>query len=110
MAQQIANADENDGGAIIQHIFGNDSDQAVQSISQQTGIGGGQVASLLSNIAPALLSGVSAAAGSAQSSQQQSGGFDFSGLLGMFGGGNAQQSSGGSTGTTLMNTLMGIFK
>ena len=112
MAEQIANADENDGSAIIQHIFGDNSGQAVNTISQDTGIESGQVSSLLSNIAPALLSGLSAATGSAQNSQQESGGFDFSGLLGMFGGGNSNsnQATSGSTGTTLVNSLLGMLK
>ena len=111
MASQISNADTADGSAIIGHIFGGNQQSAVNSISQETGIGGGQVTNLLSSIAPALLSGISAAAGSAQNSgQQQSGGFDFSGLLGMFGGGNSQQTSGGSTGTTLINSLLGMMK
>ncbi len=115
MAQQISNADTADGSAIINHILGDNSSQAVNTISEETGIGSNMVSNLLSTVAPALLSGISAAAGSAQSSsqgsQQSSGGFDFSSLLGMFGGssGNESNTSGG-TGTTLINSLLGMMK
>ena len=116
MAQQIANADTADGSAIVSHILGDDSSNTVNSISAETGIGAGQVTNLLSSIAPALLSGVSVAAGSALNNkpaqeQQSTGGFDFSSLLGMFGGsGNVNSNTTGSTGTTLINSLLGFLK
>ncbi len=86
MSQQLANADLNDGQAIIQHILGNNTASVVQSLSNETGVSENQVNSLLDNIAPAVLSGLSAATTSAQNNTSNEGGFDFSDLLSTFGG------------------------
>ena len=103
MATQLANADANDGGLIINHILGQNTNNVVQSLSEQTGASGNQVTSLLSNMAPALMSGLSAATTSAQNSNADNG-FDFTDLLGAFGGSApAQQSSGGG----LLGSLFG---
>ncbi|MBO6158467.1 MAG: DUF937 domain-containing protein [Firmicutes bacterium] len=61
VADQIAQADEVDGGKIIGHILGANQGNVVNSLSSESGLTGNQVSSILSNIAPALLSGVSAA-------------------------------------------------
>ena len=86
MSEQLANADLNDGQAIIQHILGNNTASVVQSLSNETGVSENQVNSLLDNIAPAVLSGLSAATTSAQNNTSNEGGFDFSDLLSTFGG------------------------
>ena len=91
MSQQLAQADMNDGQAIIQHILGNNTASVVQSLSNETGVSQNQVSSLLDNIAPAVLSGLSAATTSAQNNVNQDGGFDFSSLLSTFG--EAQQET-----------------
>ena len=126
MVQQFANADSTDGNAIISHILGNDSASVVSDLAQQSGCDESQVTSLLGNMAPGLLSGLSAAATSAQGSEQ-SGGFDFSGLISAFGGGQEEetQSSGGgflsglfgggssgssNDGSGLISSLLGFLK
>ncbi len=90
MASQISNADEADGHAIIGHILGQNTDSVIQSLSQQTGASTSQVNSLLGNMAPAMMSGLSAATTSANSAATNTaasaGGFDFTDLLGAFGG------------------------
>lgn len=96
MAQQLANADTNDGNAIIQHILGNNAGNVIQSLAGQTGTNENQVSSLLSNIAPALMSGLSAATTTAQNSNSDDGP-DFTDLLTTFGGADQkeEQASGG---------------
>ena len=99
IADQIANADSEDGSKIIQHILGGNQQSTVDSIAKKTGADTSQISSLLSNIAPALMSGVSAAASaSSKQTEEKSSGFDLSGLLGMFGGSDSdseEKSSGG---------------
>ena len=65
MAQQIEEADQDDGAKIIGHILGKDSQSSLLSLSSQSGLSQQQVSSVLSGIAPALLSGLSAATASA---------------------------------------------
>ena len=91
MALQIQNADEEDGNKILGHILGGNVNNVVGALSQQTGTDQDQVKGLLGMIAPALLSGLSAATNHAQ--QQNS--YDMSGLLSLFGGQPQQQQSGG---------------
>ena len=113
MAQQFGNADIQDGNAIVQHILGNDSNQVVNALSQQSDVGSDQVMNLLGNMAPGLLSGLSAATSSAQQGQQ-AGGFDFSGLMNAFGGmsqgAQLQEipADSSSNGTDLLSSLMGL--
>ena len=95
MAEQLENADAEDGSAIIQHILGQNTGSVVQSLSDQTGASQDQVSSLLSNMAPAMMSGLSAATTSASNSTADDG-FDFSDLLGTFGGSDASSSSASS--------------
>lgn len=127
MVQQFANADSADGNAIISHILGNDSASVVSDLAQQSGCDESQVTSLLGNMAPGLLSGLSAATTSAQSSQQSSG-FDFSSLMSAFGGGQEEEEQtssgggflsslfgGGSSGSSndgsgLISSLLGFLK
>lgn len=90
MALQLQNADEEDGTKILGHILGGNLGNVVGALSQQTGVQQNQVQSLLGLIAPALLSGLSAATNHAQ--QQNS--YDMSGLLSMFGGQPQQQQGG----------------
>ena len=101
MATQLSNADANDGGLIINHILGNNTGNVVQQLAGQTGASDNQVTSLLSNMAPALMSGLSAATTTAQASNADDG-FDFTDLLGAFGG-SAPASNGGG----LLSGLLG---
>ena len=91
MDDQIKTADTQDGKKIVGHILGNDYDNAIGQLSRQTGMESSQVASVLAALAPALLSGVSAANTQAAQPAQTSG-LDLGSLLGMFGGVAPQQA------------------
>lgn len=106
MVQQFSNADNQDGNAIIGHILGNDSGAVVDSLAQQTGMGNDQVLNILGNMAPGMMSGLSAATTTAQTNQQQAGSFDFTDLLGSFGGTSSSGSSGLGIGS-LFSSLFG---
>lgn len=89
MAQQIEEADQDDGAKIIGHILGKDSQSSLLSLSSQSGLSQKEVSSVLSGIAPALLSGLSAATSSAGSSAGKvdlSDGLDLSDVVAMLGG------------------------
>ena len=106
LAEQINDADTEDGGKIIGHIFGNQSDAAISSLAQQSGMSNQDVSSALAGLAPALMSGLSAATTSASAAPKVdlSDGLDLSDLMGMFGGAQAQtQSSSGG----LLSGLLG---
>ncbi len=94
MQAQVAEADTDDGDKIIGHILGGDKDQSVISLANQTGLSQQQVSGVLSNIAPALLSGLSAAtaAGSSAGKVDLSDGLDLSDVLAMLGGSKPQSS------------------
>lgn len=47
---------EADGGGILGHIFGNNQGQVTQQVSQQSGLGIGQVAQILMMLAPIVMS------------------------------------------------------
>ncbi|MBO6163482.1 MAG: DUF937 domain-containing protein, partial [Lachnospiraceae bacterium] len=83
-ADQIQEADTDDGGKIIGHILGSDQDKVVKDLAGQSGVGADQVAALLSAMAPALMSGVSQANQSQASAGSQ--GADLSSMLSLFGG------------------------
>ena len=62
MAQQLNDADEDDGGKIIGHILGNNEKKVEHDLAAQTGLNEAQIKQVLSIMAPALMSGVSEAA------------------------------------------------
>ena len=62
MADQLGDADEEDGGKIISHILGSNQSQVTQDLSAQTGLDSSQISQVLAIMAPALMSGVSNAA------------------------------------------------
>ena len=70
MAEQLQNADAEDGEKIVNHIFGGDLSSVIQSLSGQTGASAEQVSGLLNNMAPAMMSGLSAATSSASEAPQ----------------------------------------
>ena len=108
IAEQIDEADDVDGGKIVGHILGNDTDSAVQAIAVETDMQEGEVRSVLSVIAPALLSGLSAAATSTAAKPQidLSDGLDLSDVMAMFSG-MQQQQQPVSTGSSLLSALLG---
>lgn len=83
MAQQLVDADEKDGGKIIQHILGSSQGQVTQDLSAQTGLDASQISQVLAIMAPALMCGVSEAAStSASASQKPASASPLSGLAG----------------------------
>ena len=96
MDQQIDEADTEDGRKIIGHILGSEKDQDLLSLSNQSGLSADQVSSVLNGIAPALLSGLSAATGSAGAGKVDlSDGLDLSDVMAMLGGAGMSQSPAG---------------
>ncbi len=115
LADQIDEADEEDGNRIIGHIFGNNQNDIVSQLAGQTGLNNSQVTSLLGNMAPALLSSLSAAkqesaqAAAAQAqAQASSGGLGGLGSLlgGLFGGSKPAQPAA-SAGLGMLNSIFG---
>ena len=110
VASQIANADEKDGAAILNHIFGKDYSSVVSNLMQQTGMTQQQVTAALANAAPALMSSLSAATTQATQAQQSAGsgfnladGLDLSDIAALMGGGKPQQQQTSS----LLGSLLG---
>ncbi len=112
MAQQIEEADTEDGGKIIGHILGKQKEKEVLTLANQSGLNEQQVGSVLSGIAPALLSGLSAAAGAGSSSAGKvdlSDGLDLGELMILLSGTNAKpEAKPASTG--LLGALFGKKK
>ncbi|MBO4234876.1 MAG: DUF937 domain-containing protein [Firmicutes bacterium] len=109
VSNQIANADTADGAAILGHIFGNDYSNVVSSLASQSGLTQTQASSVLQNIAPALMSSLSAATTSATTQSQSSGfnlsdGLDLSDIAALMGGGQKPQQT---SATSLLSSLMG---
>ncbi len=111
VANQIANADTADGNAIIGHILGSDQAATVNQLAAQTNLSEEQVSSVLGNIAPALMSSLSAAntenvQANVQSLEDKpaSGGGLGSLLGGILGGGSSSGSSGAAS---LLGSLFG---
>ena len=79
-AQQIDEADTADGKKIINHILGNDTDKVVNQLAGQTNLSADQVSSVLSQMAPAMMSGVNDATNQAKkgSGKGKADGFDLS--------------------------------
>ena len=109
IAEQIDEADTVDGGKIVGHILGNDTDSAVQALAVETDMAEGEVRSVLSAIAPALLSGLSAATTStaAKPKVDLSDGLDLSDVMAMLSGMQQQQQPAASTGSSLLGALLG---
>ncbi|MBR4896236.1 MAG: DUF937 domain-containing protein [Clostridia bacterium] len=120
VASQIANADTADGNAIIGHILGSDQAATVSQLAAQTNLSEEQVSSVLGNIAPALMSSLSAAntenvqaqaAAAVQSLEEEkpaSGGGLGSLLGGILGGGSSSSASSSSSGAgSLLSALFG---
>lgn len=86
-------------GGILGHIFGSNQGQVAQQVSNQTGLGMGQVAQILMFLAPIVMGYLG--------KQKQTQGIDAGGLGGLLGGltGQQQQSSGNS----MMDMLSGML-
>ena len=118
MAEQIGDADEQDGLKILNHILGDQSESVLSSLAKDNEMERADVTKALSNIAPAMMSGLSAATSSA-AKVDLSDGLDLSDVMGMFGGAAKPSSGGGllggllgggkSSGSGLGGLLGGLF-
>ncbi|MDO4177256.1 MAG: DUF937 domain-containing protein [Bacillota bacterium] len=116
---QLKEADEEDGLAILGHIFGKKQDAVVKEMSTKAGVEPKTLIKVLGIIAPFILSGLSATAHSANSQQAAgvdlSDGFDMSDLMGILGtavsagSGHSQQNDSGVNGGQLLNTLLSLM-
>ena len=94
MEKQIAKADTEDGAKIINHILGGGKEADILSLASQSGLSSQQVSGVLSGIAPALLSGLSAATATGAGKVDLSDGLDLSDVMAMLGGSQTQSSGG----------------
>lgn len=122
MADQLNDADEDDGGKIIGHILGNNEKKVEQDLAAQTGLNEAQIKQVLSIMAPALMSGVSEAATASAASGKPAAAaapaspleaLAGSGIFGaLFGGGkkndsaNQKANDGTADGTALLQALL----
>ena len=122
MAQQLNDADEDDGGKIIGHILGNNEKKVEHDLAAQTGLNEAQIKQVLSIMAPALMSGVSEAATASAASGKPAAAaapaspleaLAGSGIFGaLFGGGkkndsaNQNENDGAADGTALLQALL----
>ena len=81
MDLQLEEADNEDGAKIVRHIFGDESDANIDDLARQSGLSSMQVSSVLSEIAPALMSSLSAANSSAAASAASASPFSALGSL-----------------------------
>lgn len=134
VSNQVANADVVDGAKIIAHILGKDQDAIINNLAKESGASVNEVCSILNNIAPALMNGLSTATTATASKPKEkkenkvdlSDGIDLTDIAALLNGGsvaNTQSNAaagllgsllGGSTGkqstnelTSLLGTLLG---
>ena len=103
LSDQIDEADTEDGG----NILGDQSEAVAVQLAQESGMSERDVNSALAGLAPALMSGLSAANQTVSSSPKVdlSDGLDLSDLMGMFAG--AQQAQAQPSGGGLLSGLLG---
>lgn len=108
-AAQIEDADEEDGVKILAHILGDNQGKIVKDLSKSTGLSNDQVVKALANLAPATMSGLSAATETAskqkKASVDLSDGLDLSDIMSMMGGQKQQEETSGAGG--LLGALLG---
>ena len=109
LSDQIDEADTEDGGKIIGHILGSQSDAVTGQLARQAGMSERDVSSALAGLAPALMSGLSAATNSISSAPKVdlSDGFDLSDLMGMFAGAQQAQQVQAQPSGGLLSGLLG---
>ena len=126
-AQQIAEADTDDGEKIIGHIFGSKKNEELQALSAQSGLSENEVSSALSGIAPTLLTTLSAATQSAKPAAggkvDLSDGLDLGDVMamlggarpsasdllgGLFGGGVKEEKDNAINGASLLSSLLAM--
>lgn len=109
LSDQIDEADTEDGGKIIGHILGSQSEAVTGQLACQAGMSERDVSSALAGLAPALMSGLSAATNSISSAPKVdlSDGFDLSDLMGMFAGAQQAQQVQAQPSGGLLSGLLG---
>ena len=109
LAEQIDEADTEDGSKIIGHILGNQSDAVITDLARQSDMSTQDVKSALSGIAPAILSGLSAANSAAASAPaiDLSDGVDLSELMILFSGMSQSQVQSQQPSSGLLSGLLG---
>ena len=109
---QLSGADIEDGGKIVGHILGNDNRAVTSQLAGQSGLSEDQVSSLLSTIAPLLLSGLSAANSQSAAPAQSAPASDPLSLMG-FGAQNAAPVAADDAqmnGSALLSLLAALAK
>lgn len=97
----LVHADTNDGSKILGHIFDQKQDQVIHGLGNTSGIGAGNMGSLLMMLAPLLLSFLGKQKQKTTSKEESSGNI-LGDLLGKVGGGSTEKtSSGGGIGDLL---------
>lgn len=109
LSDQIDEADTEDGGKIIGHILGSQSEAVTGQLARQAGMSERDVSSALAGLAPALMSGLSAATNSISSAPKVdlSDGFDLSDLMGLFAGAQQAQQVQAQPSGGLLSGLLG---
>ena len=80
--EQLSAADADDGSKIIGHIFGEKKDDVIIQLADQAGMKQTDVSNVLSNVAPAVLSSLSATTQAGNAAQNSGSAFDIGSLLG----------------------------
>ena len=97
----LKTADSADGQKILGHILGSDKDAATKALSKKSGLSSSKVSTILSLVAPLLLSQIG------NSNTSGSSGSGLGSLLGGMLGGGSSSSSGGGLGAALLGSLLG---
>ena len=96
----LKGADSKDGEKILSHILGSDKDAATKALSKKSGLSSSKVSTILSLVAPLLLSQIG-------NNNTSSSGSGLGSLLGGMLGGGSSSSSGGGIGASLLGSLLG---
>jgi hypothetical protein len=99
--QTAAPPPQADAGGILGHILGGSQGQVAQDLSQQTGLGMGQVAQILMFLAPIVMGYLGR-----QKQQQGVGADGLGGLLGGLLGGGVQSQPASPAGGSIMNSIL----
>ncbi len=113
--KQLVGADVEDGALILGHILGKKQDTVTKDLAAKSGMEEKLVQAVLASIAPALLTGISAATTSASKKKKSgvdlSDGLDFSDIAALFGGLEDAKPKGRKSkndGTALLGALLGL--
>jgi len=117
----LSGVDLDDGSKIVSHLLGSGASAAVSEASQKAGVSEEKTSTILSSVAPLLMSLLGQETSSQQSADSSldisgilgslMGNTDLSGMLsGLLGGGSADSSSSSGKTGGLLDTLLGFLK